>query len=80
MHPMAGRQPQDQEPSELLVDSVKEQNKRGAALFGFIFASCWFGDFGVWEEKLAKSAVSPQSHHVCLEKAHVLREKAQYQA
>ncbi|KAL2303804.1 hypothetical protein Nmel_009083 [Mimus melanotis] len=31
------------------------------------------------EEKLGKS-VSPHSHHVCLEKARVLREKPQYQA
>lgn len=64
----------------MLVESVKEQNKRGVAFFSFIFASCCFGDFGVWEEKLGKFAVSPQSHHVCLEKAHMLREKPQYQA
>lgn len=65
-----------QEPCELLLESVKEQNKRGVDFVGFIFASCCFG---VWEEKLGKSAVSPQSYHVCLEKVHVLREQRQYQ-
>lgn len=66
-----------QEPCELLVESVKEQNKRGVAFISFSLVSCCFG---VWVEKLGKSAVSSQSHHVCLEKAYMLREKPQYQA
>lgn len=57
-----------QEHSELLVESVKEQRKKGVALFSYTSASCCFGDFAAWEEKMGKPTASPPSHHVCLEK------------
>ena len=63
-----------QKPSELLVESVKEQNKKGVALFSFTSASCCFGDFAAWEEKLGKPTAFPLP--LCMlgrEKARVLR-------
>lgn len=59
-----------QEPSELPGASAKEPNKGEVALFSYTSASCCFGDFAAWEEKLGKPAVppAPPSHHACLEK------------
>lgn len=64
-----------QEPSELLVESVKEQNKKGVALFSYTSASCCFGDFAAWDEKLEKLTASPPIPPCMLgkEKAHMLR-------
>lgn len=51
-----------------LVKSVKEQNKKGVALFSYMSACCSSGDFPAWEEKLGKPTVSPLPQHVRLEK------------
>lgn len=48
------------------MGSMKEQSKNGVALVSLIFASCCFG---VWEEKLGKSAVSPHCYCVMLGKS-----------
>lgn len=45
---------------------MKKQSKKGVALVSLIFASCCFG---VWEEKLEKSAVFSQSYRVMLGKS-----------
>lgn len=62
-----------QELSELLVESIKEQNKEGVVLFSYTSAPCCFGDFAAWED--GKTHFFPPIPPCTLgkEKAHMLR-------